>query len=412
MGGTVIDGTGGTPIRNGVVLIRGERIEQVGPADAVTIPAGYTRVPTDGMTVLPGLWDMHVHLLYAGHTNLQYWHDTYTPRFEQEIMPATAQQLLRAGVTSVRDMGAPPDAIFGLKERIPSGALVGPTIYAAGPQMTHQPPTWARFYRWGVSGPADAAAKARQLLDRGADLLKITDAESMTVDEIRAITTEAHARGKKVAAHGRTNAEIKLGLDGAVDEFEHIGVGPNGAEYPAELIAAIKARAASAQPLYWAPTVGLPLGGDALRADAEWLDDTANVRGLPALIADDVRKAIAGFMPQPSPTPAITRKVAQLREAGVRLVTGTDGGLAGNPHSQATWRELDAWVRVLGIDPLATITAATGGAAVILGADREVGTLQAGKLADVLVVRGDVRQHIDTLRHPEVVYKRGRRVEP
>src|SRR5688500_9899691 len=113
------------------------------------------------MTVLPGLWDMHVHLLYAGHTNFQYWHTTYTSRFERDIMPAMAEQTLRAGVTTVRDMGAPPESIFAVKRRLVSGEIPGPTLHAAGPQLTHQPPEWGRFYRWSVSGAGDARAKAR-----------------------------------------------------------------------------------------------------------------------------------------------------------------------------------------------------------------------------------------------------------
>ena len=161
VGGTLIDGTTNAPIRNSVVLVNGERIEKVGTVADVPVPAGYQTVSTEGMTVIPGLWDMHVHLLYAGHTNLQYWHNTYTSRFEREIMPANTGQLVRAGVTSVRDLGAPPDSVFAVKQRTASREVLGPTIYAAGPQITHEPPEWARFYRWGVAGPADATASRR-----------------------------------------------------------------------------------------------------------------------------------------------------------------------------------------------------------------------------------------------------------
>jgi imidazolonepropionase-like amidohydrolase len=245
-------------------MVRDGRIERVGTLADTSIPADYERISTEGQTMLPGLWDMHVHLLYAGHTNLQHWHRTYTSRYEREIMPATARQMLMAGVTSVRDMGAPPEAVFGVKARIAAGELGGATIYAAGPQLTHTPPDWAQFYRWGVAGPADATAKTRQLLDAGADLAKVTDAESMAIEEIRAITAAAHARGKLVSAHGRTDTEIRLGLDGGIDDFQHIGAGANATEFPADLLAAIGARAKSGQPLYWTPTVGLPLNGQHL----------------------------------------------------------------------------------------------------------------------------------------------------
>ncbi|MBI4263741.1 MAG: amidohydrolase family protein [Acidobacteria bacterium] len=375
------------------------------------MPDDYVRISTEGMTVLPGLWDMHVHLLYAGHTNIQYWHRTYTDRFERETMPATALQLLRAGVTSARDLGAPPAAVFATKRRTAAGEILGPTIYAAGPQLTHEPPDWARFYRRGVSGAAEARAAARALLDAGADVLKITDAESMTVEEVRAITAEAHARGRRVAAHGRTNAEIMIGLEGDVDEFQHIGAAADDGGYPPALLAAIRARIDSGRPLYWTPTVGLPLRGEYLQGNRESLDDPENYAGLPALIADDVKTSLAAFSPRPAPVDTIRRKVSQLRDAGVRLLVGTDAGLAGNFHRHAMWQEMDAWVNVLGIDPLATIHAATGLPASALGVERDAGTLAEGKSADIVVVPGDPLRHISVLRDPAMVFTRGMQVK-
>jgi imidazolonepropionase-like amidohydrolase len=411
VGGTLIDGTGTPPQRNAVVLIDGARIERVGTVETLPVPSGYTVVSTEGQTVLPGLWDLHVHLLYAGHTDLQYWHRTYTSRFERDIMPATAGQLLQAGVTSVRDMGAPPDAIFAVQKRIADGGLQGPTIYAAGPQLTHAPPDWAQYYRWPVTGAADATTKAARLLDAGAALLKVTDAEAMAADEIKAITGEAHRRGKRVAAHGRTDAEIRIGLDGGVDEFQHIGIAGNGVPFPADLIAAIRARIAAGLPVYWTPTVGLPMNSAFFRDDPELLDAPANYAGLPPLIAADVRKALLAYRPQPGPIEAISRKVKQLTDAGVQLLVGTDGGLAGNPHSQATWQEMDVWVRELGFSPLEMIRRATMGAATAMGADREVGSVTAGKYADVIVVSGDPLRHISVLRAPTIVVKHGVRVK-
>ena len=111
VGGTLIDGTGSPPVRNSVVLVRGERIERLGTMESLSVPPGYEQISTDGMTVLPGLWDLHVHLMYAGHPNARYWFDTYTPQFERVIMPASAEQMLMAGVTTVRDLAAPASEI-------------------------------------------------------------------------------------------------------------------------------------------------------------------------------------------------------------------------------------------------------------------------------------------------------------
>src|SRR4030042_2304644 len=106
VGGTLVDGFGGRPIRNSVVIIEGERIKAVGHFGSITIPADAKVISTEGMTVLPGLWDAHVHLFINGHTDYPHWDKTYTSQFRDVIMPASAKQLLMAGVTSARDVGA------------------------------------------------------------------------------------------------------------------------------------------------------------------------------------------------------------------------------------------------------------------------------------------------------------------
>ena len=110
VGGTLIDGFGGPPIRNSVVLVRGERIAAVGQVGALAVPADFEVISTEGMSVLPGLWDMHVHLMINGHSDYTHWDKTYPARLEKEIMPASARQLLMAGVTSARDLGGPLEA--------------------------------------------------------------------------------------------------------------------------------------------------------------------------------------------------------------------------------------------------------------------------------------------------------------
>src|SRR6266540_3696432 len=99
VGGTLVDGFGGRPIQNSVILIDGERISAVGQVGTLAVPAGADVISTEGMSVLPGLWDMHVHLQIVGHADYDHWDKTYPPLFESVIFPASAKQLLLAGVT-------------------------------------------------------------------------------------------------------------------------------------------------------------------------------------------------------------------------------------------------------------------------------------------------------------------------
>src|SRR5919106_2231788 len=111
VGGALIDGTGAPPVRDSVILVRGDRIERVGTVDSLAVPPEYEQISTEGMTLLPGLWDLHVHLIYSGHPSPGAWFKHATD-FERVTIPASARQMLMAGVTSVRDLAAPADAIL------------------------------------------------------------------------------------------------------------------------------------------------------------------------------------------------------------------------------------------------------------------------------------------------------------
>jgi imidazolonepropionase-like amidohydrolase len=419
IGGTLIDGLGGAPLRNSVVLIRGERIERIGTVSSLPVPAGYEAVSTEGLTVLPGLWDLHVHLMYAGHPHARQWFSKYTPQFEKVIMPASAEQMLMAGVTSVRDLAAPLEAIVALKRRIAAGDLPGPTVYVAGPALTKGAAANA-VQTWNVDGAADAQAKTNRLIDGGADWIKIINAAQMTAEEMRAIVGTAHARGRKVAAHAFSEAEIRQGLLAGVDDFQHVRT--QTAEYPSDIADAIRYRVSSGPPLYWTITPGAngQLNAAYIASNPEILDDPANFIGLPPAIADEVRAAIAARIQAPPPRTGaaqsqdeidaiVKRKVAQIRRLGVQLVFGTDIGSWGQVTGQATWMEADLWVRELGLDPMAVLTAMTLDAARMMGADRDSGSIAEGKLADVIAVRGDPLRHINVLREPAVVIRHGRR---
>ncbi|HEY7498289.1 MAG TPA: amidohydrolase family protein [Vicinamibacterales bacterium] len=416
VGGTLIDGFGGRPVRNSVVLIEGERIAAVGQGGSLAVPPGADVISTEGMTVLPGLWDMHVHLMINGHSDYAHWDKTYPAQFESVIMPASAKQLLLAGVTSARDLGGPLEASIAVRDRIKSGKLSGATVYVSGPFIQHAPYPGTQLFRWGVTGREDARAKVRRLADARVDVIKLIDQDQMTMDEVNAVVDEAHQRGLPVVAHSHRPEEIRRGLAAGVDCFEHTGLA-SAPEYPEEIIAAIRERTAkmSLGPLFWTPTIEGLLNYEYLRDNPEALDDTSWHEGLTPEIIADIKRSIehpdrlSYFQLTPARRPTLARKFNQLREAGVVMLVGTDSGIPMKFHSQSTWRELDAWVNILGVDSMTAIRAATYWPSVAMKVDRDVGTVSPGKYADIIAVRGDVLRHIALLQRVDVVVKRGAR---
>lgn len=416
VGGTLIDGYGSTPLRNSVVIIEGERIKAVGQVGTLAIPPGAEVISTEGMSVLPGLWDMHVHLMINGHSDYAHWDKTYPPMMESVIMPASARQLLMAGVTSARDLGAPLKASIAVRDRIRKGEIPGPTLYVSGPFIQHEPYPGTDYVRWGVNGPDDARAKVRTLAEAGVDVIKLIDQDQMTMDEVRAVVDEAHKRKLPVVAHSHRPEEIRRGLEVGVDCFEHTGLA-TAPEYPAEIIAMIRERTAkmSLGPLFWTPTVQGLLNYEYVRDNPEQLDDPSWQVGLPQSIIDDIKGSLKKpgqlgyYQITPLRRPTLARKISQLSESGVVLLIGTDSGIPMNFHSQTTWRELDAWVNAFGINPMTAIRAATYWPSVAMKVSDQVGTVTEGKYADIIAVRGDVLRNINLLQDVDIVIKHGRR---
>ena len=416
VGGTLIDGFGGAPIRNSVILIQGERITRVGTVGTLPIPAGAEVISTEGMSVLPGLWDMHVHLMINGHSDYDHWDRTYLPLLERVIMPSSAHQLLLAGVTSARDLGAPLAASIAVRDAINAGRIPGATIYVSGPFLQHRPYPGTEAFRWGVNGPADGREKVRTLKRAGVDVVKLIDQDEMTMEEVRAIVDEAHRLGLPVVAHSHRPEEIRRGLIAGVDNFEHTGLATSP-EYPEDIVALLRARTArgAAGPLFWTPTIEGLFNYEYIRDNPEAIDDTSWHLGLPDSIIADIRRSLTHperlsyFQITPSRRPTLTRKFQQLRESGAVLLIGTDAGIPMKFHSQATWKELDIWVNRLGVDAMTAIRAATYWPSVAMKVDRDVGTVSEGKYADIIAVRGDVLRYINLLQRVDLVIKHGTR---
>jgi imidazolonepropionase-like amidohydrolase len=415
VGGTLIDGYGGKPLQNSVIIIEGERIMAIGQVGQLSIPTGAEVISTEGMSVLPGLWDMHVHLMINGHSDYTHWDKTYLKLAKDVIMPSSAHQLLLAGVTSARDLGAPLEASISVRDRINKGEIPGPTMYMSGPFIQKEPYPGTAEFRWGVKGEADARAKVQRLAKAGVNCIKLIDQDEMTDAEYMAVVDEAHKNKLKVVAHAHRPDEIRRGLKAGVDCFEHTGLAA-APEYPADIIDMIKERTAkmSLGPLFWTPTIEGLYNYEYVRDNPEHLDNTSWQLGLPDSIIADIKQSIkhpgrlSYFGLNPLRKPTLETKINQLKNAGVVLLIGTDSGIPMKFHSQSTWNELDVWVNQFGFDPMYTIRAATYWPAVAMGVEKDFGTIREGKYADIIAVKGDVLRHMALLQRVDIVIKKGK----
>lgn len=417
VGGRLIDGFGHQPISNSVVLVKDGRVVQVGTVKTLAVPEGFEVVSTEGMDVLPGLWENHAHLMLNGHADYVHWDVAYVDRLADEIMPASAAQLLLAGVTSARDLGAPLDATVSVKSRIESGEIPGPHLYVSGPFIQHKAYPGTEKFRWGIDGVRDAKRKVNKLADAGMDIVKLIDQDKMTLEEAQAIVDEAHKRGMKVVAHSHRPDEIRRGLEIGVDNFEHTGL-TTAPAYPDDVIELLKERTATGRvaggPLFWTPTVEGLWNYQLTVANPERLDNTCWHRGLKDDTIADIKGSLKNvgqldyMQLTPLRKPTLKNKIAQLKETGVVFLVGTDSGIPTKFHCQSTWNEMAIWVEEMNISAMDTIRAATYWPAVMMGVNKDFGTVSKGKVADIIAVKGDVLRYINLLQHVDFVMKNGK----
>ena len=414
VGGRIIDGYGGPVIENGVILVAGDRIVQVGRVGELAVPAGVNVIDANGHTVMPGLIDMHVHLHLLGHGDYKRWDDLYGTKDASVVMPIAARQLLSAGVTTARDLGARLDDIIAVRKRIAAGEIPGPRLFVTGPFIQHQ--AYERYeeaFRWGVTGADDARRRVTQLLDAGVDMIKLIDQDQMTEAEVAAVVETAHKRGKPVVAHAHRMEEIRVGLKFNVDNFEHTGLG-TAPGYADDVMQKLRERNSS---LYWTPTIS-PLYTMYYTGSLfpERIDDPAWHEFMPDTMWREIRASLSNI-PQlpyyalfPSRIPLLPAKFAQLRQTGVRMMIGTDAGIPSMFHNDATWREMVKWVE-LGVSPMETIQSATLWPARFLKGEANFGVLAPGRFADIILVRGDPLTDMTVMRDVKVVIQSGKRVK-
>ena len=407
VGGMLIDGYERPPIHHAAILIEGNRIVAVGAADEVEIPRGTRVIDTSGRTMLPGLIDAHAHLDLVGHGDYDRWYEfvAETNRIE-EVMEITSKQLIDAGVTTALDLGAPLD-ILKFRERIRTGEIPGPRIYTSGPWITRVRLAGVPDELQNVvTSPEEAAAKAHELLDAGVDVIKTW--VGLTQADFNAIVQAAHSRGARVHAHLYEPEAIRRAIDAGVDVFQHVGSGGNP-PYEEDLVAEIAhkgipvVQTISHRIWVYPATVAFP----------ERLQDPRLQNSFPPDMYDELQRSFVDFerLGYFRTTPRQIRNSAvaarQLIEANVVMAMGTDAASPLNFHTEAAWRELSALVDS-GMSPLQAISAATKTGAEILGLGQDLGTIEPGKLADVIVVSGNPLFDINVLANVEIVVKDGR----
>ncbi|HZF97041.1 MAG TPA: amidohydrolase family protein [Pseudoxanthomonas sp.] len=370
------------------VLVRGGRIVEVGRADAA-VPAGATRVDLPGMTLLPGLIDMHVHLdsdpSYGGYTGLQ-----FNDRFWSMLAVGHARRTLEAGFTTVRNVGSDAWNDVGLRQAIEAGKVVGPRIVSAAYSFgatgghcdsTYFPPSMEQKSPFNADSPEEGRKRVRELRKHGAQVIKICATggvfsrntepgqQQLSLEEMKAIADEAHLQGLKVAAHGASG--IKDAIRAGVDTIEHASLIDD------EGIALAKKHGA------W-------LSMDIYNTDYTQAEGAKN-----GVLEDNLRK---------------DREIAEIQRQGfrrahaarVKMVYGTDAGIY--PHG-LNGGQFEVMVRY-GMSPLEAIRSATLNAAEALGRN-DVGIIEAGRWADLVAVPGDPTQQVGLLENIPVVIKGG-----
>lgn len=406
VGGMLLDGHQGQPIHHSVVVFENGRITAVGTRDNTPLPERAVVIDAGGRTVMPGLIDAHIHIDLIGHGSYARLYE-FMNGMERihEFMPIAAKQMLRAGVTTGLDLGAPFQA-FEFRERVRRGELPGPRLLLSGPWITRiDYDIIPDEYEIIVDSPREAAQRARELVARGVDVIKTW--EGLTAEDYRAIVDVAHEAGIKVHAHLYDPVRIRYAIDAGVDVFQHVGSAGNP-PYDAALVGEIAhnnipvVQTIAHRIWVYPATIAFPerLYDPVYRKDmppdiyAEFISSVENFRRL-SYFADIDRE-----------TRNARVSARQFIEAGAYMGVGTDAATPLNMHTEAMWREMSALVES-GMTPMEVISAATKTNARILGLDGELGTIEPGKLADLIIVDGNPLRNIEVLDYVEIVVKDG-----
>ena len=389
----LIDGVATTPRDDVDVLIHGTTIAGVDAHDpARASRPGATVVDGVGRTLLPGLIDAHAHYTFdPTEGSLQ----VIAQRHDEEILAAArihAKLALRAGITTARGAGSIRNLECVLRNEIAAGRTPGPRLVAAGTAVGSVGGHGSAF-GLEASGTKGLAEATREVIDAGADVVKVVASEAamltttglppgadvfgapeLTSDELHAVVTVARAAGRRVMCHAQDSESVRRCAIAGATSVEHAWLADDAAM-------------------------------EAVAASGAWL--------VPTLVVTDINRTLAGLSDvQRERQDLIETRHRASTEAAVRLgiplATGTDTGEVG-VTADMVWREI-ALLHDHGASPMTAIQAATSSAARLLGVDGQVGTVEVGKAADLVLVGGDPLLDLAVLARPVEVWQRGRPV--
>jgi imidazolonepropionase-like amidohydrolase len=371
----VIDGTG-RMIERAKVVVRGTTIAAVGSDRDLSPPRGATKIDGRGLTLLPGLIDCHVHLCLGGEPDVVDAIARETPTLTLLKSSQAARLTLEAGFTTVRDVGSRDHSIFALQRAIEAGLVPGPRIVGAGLAICmiggH-----ARFIGQEVEGAEQVRSVVRAQIAAGAAVIKVIasggvltpgtspEQAQMTVEELQAAVDEAQRAGRKVAAHAHGSSGMKNAIRARAHSIEH-------ATLMDEEASAMMKR----QGVFMVPTLSALATTAACRLGC----------GIPESALSKAKSMTKRHQ--------VSFKNA-LRD-GIRIAMGTDAGTPFNFHGENA-QELERMV-AFGMSPMQAILASTSAAARLIGIHDQVGTIEKGKLADLVLFDGNPLRHIDLLR--------------
>ena len=402
--GTLIDGSGAAAAANTAVVIQGNRISSVGE-----LPGGVNLEDTDkvdvidatGQWIMPGLIDGHCHLSFGmpavqGYASAR---GTINPGFSAIRAAKNAQTILRSGVTSVSIPGGTWFIEVGLRDAINAGLIEGPRIYTAGRfiitygSIADSEPSWvgAPEHTYGVlaNNVTDMITEVRRQTKHGVDFIKLADStwgdtQTIAKEEISAVVEEAHRRNARISIHSRGAGSTKAAAEAGVDWIMHADLATE-----AELYAVAEA-GVRIMPTMTFLFEALEVGKEKGRSDAE-LD----------IIKRNADNAVTVLQ--------------TARSLGVQVMAGTDTGNSPvMPYGVLHAHEAEVMVKFGGYTPLEAITASTKDNAYSVGMEGELGVIEAGKLADLLILDADPLDDIRVLqggKHLNSVIKDGRRVD-